>query len=308
MVHRAAIFLMAVAMTGSVVAQPPRATGSRSDRLTSKWTAERWLQQLANDLEHLQEDLHYERGKYPEGLRDLTEETSRTVAHFQHVLDDSKEDSKDDSKDGRHLRKDFEEMDNQVHRLVKSLETGDAWLRRQAARISYSDEQLHYTLRRRWKTPKDSSAELLVRQAHLLETEAKSFEALTDRVIRRDQRLRESIREFVEHADHFHKVVERGADGQHLSEDFGKVDDAWHRVVERVNSSPNYGYYLRTAAQNVNRIHNQIHELVNDGHDHPDHTKEQPTVPAKTTPPPPPRPRPAIEFEIPGLGRFEIPR
>jgi len=296
--HRAAIFLVAVAMAGSVVAQPPRSTGSRPDRSSSKWSAERWLQQLANDLDHLQEDLSYERGEYPEGLQDQIDETSRAVAHFQHILDDSK--------DERHLQKDFEEMDNQVHRLVKSLKTGDAWLRRQASRITYSDEQLHYTLKRRGKAPKESLEELLVRQSHLLETEARNFEAMAERVTRRDQRLRDSIHDFIGHVDHFHKVVERGAGGQHLSEDFQKVDDAWHLVVERVNKSSDNGYYLRTAAQNVNRIHNQIHELVNDGHDHPD-TKEQPTVPAKTTPPPP-RPRPAIEFEVPGVGRFQIPR
>lgn len=300
---RTAILLLALAIiAGPAVAQAPRATGNRPDRSTSMGSTERWLQQLANDLTHLYEDVLYERGKYPEDLRDRIDETSRAVAHFQHVLSNSN--------DVRHLRKDFEEMDKLVHDLVKSLnEMDDSWLRRQAARIIYSDEQVHYAVQRRREASNETRGELLTRQAHLLEDEARDFEALAQRIARHDQQLRGSIHDFAEHASHFHRVIEGGADAHHLSEDFQKVDEAWHAVVERINNSTNLSFYLRTAAQNVNRTHNQIHELVNGGHNHSDYVKEQPPDPANTAPPEPaPRRRPAIEFEIPGIGRFQIPQ
>jgi signal transduction histidine kinase len=279
------------------LAQPPRPAGEDGDRSPSKSNAERWLRQLANDLDHLEEDLYYERGNYPEGLRDRIDQVARSVAHFQHVFRQSDNNS--------HVRKDFQEMDKQVHELVKVLnQSNDSWLRRQASRLTYADEQLHYNLPDRVENQPGNRRELLARQAHLLETEARDLAAIIERVVRRDQRLREEINTFVEHVDHFHRVVEGGAQGDHVRDDFRKVDKAWHQVVERVNGS-SYAYYLRNAAQNVNRVHNQIEDLLNTGHE--EAQKETPP-PAKPVPSPPPRRRPAIEFEIPGIGRFQIPQ
>ena len=189
-------------------------------------------------------------------------------------------------------------MDEQIHELVNQLEkTGDSWLRRQASRIRYSDEQLHYSLQPKSSAPGVSPRDLLARQAHLLETTARDLRELAARVNRNDGSLDEAVREFAEQAEHFHGVVEKGADAEHLRKDFQEVDNAWHQVVELINRS-SYVYYLRSAAQDVNRVHNQVHELVS-----PDHN------PVVNTPAIPPQVRrPAIQFQIPGIGRFQIPQ
>ena len=288
---RAAVLLAAVVIAVPAAAQ----RRGISDRSLSRSSVERWVQQLGSDLDHLQEDLVYERGTYPRGLREQVDQVSRAVAHFQRVLSQTN--------DQRHLQRDFQEMDEEVHRLVRTLNRADdSWLRRQASRISYSDEQLHYALQSKVADPRAPSRELLARQAHLLEIGARDLEELAERVNRRDRRLREAIREFADQAEHFHQVVEDGADSQHLHKDFEEVDDTWHRVVELLNRSSNV-FYLRSAAQNVNRVHNQIHELLTTGHERV-HEHEEVTVPVN----PPRSRRPVIEFEIPGVGRFQIPQ
>src|SRR5690606_16147828 len=114
----------------AVAVQPPPSTRS----------AERWVRQLDNELDHLQEDLHYERGKYPTGLGEEVEQASRAVAHFHHTLRRNE--------DPRHLMREFEKMDRQIHELVDQLNrSDDRWLCRQALRIRYPDEQLHFALR-----------------------------------------------------------------------------------------------------------------------------------------------------------------
>ncbi|HUG66950.1 MAG TPA: hypothetical protein VMM76_04310 [Pirellulaceae bacterium] len=290
---RTTILLAAIALATPAAAQLPRTQVQRNSSnpsASSSASANRWLRQLANDLDHLQEDLLFERGKFPQGLQEQIDQVAQAVAHFQTV--------QAQRGDPAHLQRDFQEMDEQIHELVNNLEkTGDSWLRRQASRIRYSDEQLHYALRPQTAPPGASPRELLVRQAHLLETTARDLRELAARVNRRDGSLDEAIREFDEHAEHFHGVVEKGADAEHLRKDFQDVDDAWHQVVELLNRS-SYIYYLRSAAQDVNRVHNQVHELVSGHHDP---VVETPAVP-------PQRRRPAIQFEIPGIGRFQIPQ
>lgn len=258
-------------------------------------SAERWVRQLENEIDHLQEDLYYERGRYPRGLNEQVEQTSSAVAHFRQVLRRNS--------DQQHVLRDFEEMDRQVHQLVDTLrQSGDSWLRRQASRISYPDEQLHYVLQRRFGEPSSAPRQLLARHAHVLENEAENLREMVDRVGRRDDSLRAAIDEFADEAEHFHEVVERGADMQHLHDDFRDVDEAWHDVVDRLNRS-SYGLYLRRTAQNVNRVHNQIHSLLTEGHQ--EAAVEAPERPRRVERR---RDRPAVEFEIPGIGRFRIPR
>jgi hypothetical protein len=244
---------------------------------------------LVNDLDHLQEDLYFERGKYPEGLRVQVNDVALTVAHLQRVgLKANNQ---------QHLRRDFQEMDKKVHQLVRTLEqSGDPWLRRQATRLRYSDEQLHYAIHRKVQNSQESARELLARQAHLLDDAARDLRDLARRVDRRDRGLRDAIKEFSERTAHFHEVAEGQADRNHLREDFKAVDEAWRHVVDRLNRSAS-AYYLRAAAQNVDRVHHQVHDLTFAGQ----RTGNQP--PASE----PPR-RVAIEFEIPGVGRFQIPQ
>jgi hypothetical protein len=287
------VYRAAVVFIGLVIAPP--AFGQPRQELragTSAPSVGRWIRQLASELDHLQEDLFFERGSYPAGLSEQVEQLSLMVAHFQRV--------QQQSNDQGHLRRDFQEMDRRVHDLVRTLDgSNDPWLRRQASRIRYADEQLHYALERRLDRPRRDAREVLARQAHLLDGLARDLEQLHDRVDRRSTRLDEAIHEFADHADHFHEVVEEGAGRDHLRRDFEQLDAAWHRVVEGLNRS-SYGYYLRSVARDIDRVHNQINELVGGG---PASVAERPAAPNQ-----PPQRRPAIEFEIPGVGRFQIPQ
>ena len=286
---RAAVLLTLIAIASPAAAQRGPDISARSSTNSS---VNRWVQQLASDLDHLQEDLVYERGSYPAGLREQVDEVSQSVAHFQHVLEQSN--------DQRHLARDFKAMDEEVHRLVRTLnQSEDRWLRRQGARLNYSDDQLHYALRDNLQNESESSREVLIRQVHLLDREAAELQQLAERVNRRDRRLREAIRDFADKVEHFHQVVEDGGDGDHVHEDFRDVDEAWHHVVERLNRSTPV-LYLRTAAQNVNRVHNQIHELLAADHGHTGEGLDSASRPT--------RDRRAIQFDIPGVGRVQIPQ
>lgn len=286
--YRAAVVFVVVAMASPALGQPQQAFRGAS----SAPSVGRWVRQLASELEHLQEDLFFERGRYPRGLKEQVEQVSLMVAHFQRV--------QQRSNDRDHLRRDFRQMDRSVHELVRTLEgSDDLWLRRQASRIRYADEQLHFAMQRQGDGSRDGGRELLVRQAHLLDSLARDLERLHDRVNRRGRGLSDAIHEFAQQADHFHKVVEEGASRDNLREDFQRLDAAWHRLVERLNRS-SYSYYLRSVARDIDRVHNQISELVGGGHPL---VAERPTAPSE-----PPRRRPAIEFEIPGIGRFQIPQ
>ena len=288
---RAAFLLAALVTTAPVFAQSQHRTHTGSFRST----AERWVRQLANDLDHLQEDLYYERGNYPRGLRQEVDRLSRSVAHFQMVLRESD--------DPQHLRRDFREMDGQIHRLVNRLdESGDPWLRRQASRLNYSDEQLHYALEIRER--RGFSRELLARHIGILADEAQDLRELARRVAPRDDNLRKTLGQFNDEIAHFQEMIERRGDGRHLREDFERLDDAWRRAVDQLNDGSN-AYYLRSAAHNVDRVVNQIDELLYDARGAREH------VSGPENPPPLPRPqrdRPALQFEIPGIGRFVIPQ
>jgi len=290
-------------------AQPPRSgpgpgrgpVPGPGERGSVPQAAEQWTRQLEDELDHLEEDLHYERGTYPQGLAEQIDHTSRTVARFRQLLRRSESPER--------LLREFQEMDQQVHQLVDRLEaSNDGWLRRQAARIRYPDEQLHYVLRRMEGNRRDANHELIARQAHLLEREARSLQDLVGRVARRDDDLQRAIGDFAEAVAHFHQTAERAADQGHLKDDFRDIDETWGKVVERINRSP-YGLYLRRNAQNVNLVHNQIYELLTAAPGPPPVGPPQAVPPPRIPPQPPPnRPRPTIDIEIPGLGRFSIPR
>jgi hypothetical protein len=282
--------------------QPPQPTPQQPTQTNSLVrSAEQWVRQLENELDHLDEDIYYERGTYPAGLAEQIDRASRAAARFRQVL----------RRNVAHqqLMRDFNEMDQAVHQLVNSLErSGDPWLRRQASRIRYPDEQLHFVLQRMAADQQPGSQELLARQAHLLDSEARTLQDLIERAAHRNDPLRAAARDFAVSAEQFHRVVQRGAGLQRVYNEFQSVDQRWQEVVDQINRSP-YGLYLRRSAQNVNRVQNQIHDLLAAAMTPPPQQVEPPQQPI---PPPqqvvPQRPRPAIEVDIPGLGRFRIPR
>lgn len=303
--YRVAVCLgMLTLAVPAAAVQPPQSL-SGQQRSVQRSSAERWVQQLENEIDHLQEDLLYERGVYPAGLEDQAEDASRAVAHFRRVLRRER--------DRQHLIRDFEEMDQQVHRLVQQLtESGDGWLRRQASRISYADEQLHYVLRTRAADDQVDpvSRELIARHAHVLESESSNLRDMAERFGRREPALRDALSKFADEAEHFHEVVERGADVGHLASDFQEVDTAWHGAVEHINRSASRVYLLRRA-HDVNRVHNQLHDLLAGGHGAhhgPAEVERRPAPPVEGRPFDNRRDRPRIQIEIPGLGRVEFPR
>lgn len=283
------VVMLAIAVPAAAVQPPQRAVVDGRRGTTS---AERWVRQLASDIEHLQEDLHYERGTYPEQLREQAEQASRAVAHFHRVLRQSD--------DREHVMRDFEEMDRQIHQLVDRInQSTDRWLRRQASRIQYADEQLHYALRTRQAEGPGGMQDLVARQAHLLESQARELQMLVQRGTRQDGGVRDAVDAFADEAEHFHEVVERGADIEHLRDDFRELDESWHRVAELLNRS-SYSFYVRRRAQDVNRVHNQLHGIMETGGTpRGDHPGGRDGIDR--------RGRPSIQFEIPGVGRFRIP-
>lgn len=294
------LFVAGVAFSDERAQQPSRAPTSSFAR-----SAEQWARQLEFELDHLEEDVFYERGKYPQGLATQIDKASRATAHFRQVLRRDAE--------PQHLLRDFEEMDVHIHQLVQMLEqSGDGWLRRQASRISYPDEQLHFVLRRNETDSPTANNEIIARLAHTLEREARSLQDLIERVTLRNDPMRDAARDFTDAVSHFHGVVEKGADFQHMLNDFSESDEHWRRMVDQINQS-NYGLYLRRNAQNVNRVQTQIHQVLTSAQ--PDHRnavqpqqRQQRQQPQQPQQPQPPNSRPAIEFEIPGVGRFRIPR
>lgn len=302
-----AIFLVPLPAR-SAEPQPPRSPAPPSRSFDASLSADRWVEQLEDSIDRLQEDLYYNRGTYPAGLQEKVDYASVAVAQYRETMHGGGR---------RRLMRQFQEMDEKVHELVEMLErSGDPWLRRQASRISYPDEQLHYALRISPDNREDVDTALLARHAHLLVREATSLQDVGDRVNRQDQRLSKAIGNFVQAAEHFHEVAENDADLGHLRRDFEDLDSAWHEVVEYINQS-RYGFYFRRAAQNVNNVHNQIHILINRQDGPPvlaTPVRPRPGPPLPNLPGDDPRPvepvreRPAIQFSIPGIGNFRIPR
>lgn len=249
-------------------------------------TLEQWAERLADELDHLHEDLYYER--VDSGLRADAERAQEAVVHFQQVLRRNA--------DRQHLLRDFRTMDREVHRLIDQAQSSRAsWIRRSAARIEYADQQLHYHLRAPDADDGETRRELVARHAHVLEREGRQLEQYAQllRRQRRGEAVYEAVAKFADAAEHFHDVVERGADRTHVREDFDDVDHAWHEAVDQINQSE-AGIWLRRSAQRVNSVHNQLHTVLHGT------AAGEPTRDARR------REQPRLEFNIPGIGRIRL--
>ncbi len=244
-----------------------------------------WVGQLADELDHLQEDLYFERST--DGA--LVEHVDRALegaVHFQRAAQVTT--------DGDHLRRDFREVDRVVHELLdRAAAAQEPWLRRAISRIRYADQQIHYHLHQGVpEADVEADASVLARHAQLLRNEIRELDQVADNLrvrTRRDVNLKASIEAVGRDAEHFQNTVRQTADLAHLQRDFQQLDEHWNDTIREINRSP-YGVYLRRHAQRVNRVHRQIQQLV-----------------AGNVPAPPERESPRVEFEIPGIGRFEIP-
>jgi hypothetical protein len=272
----------------------------RMDR-AGRWSElERWAEHLVNELNHLEEDIDYEREGDLRVLEAQVEEALAAAVHFRHVLSRGG--------DREHLSRDFRRLDHTVHKLLERLSSHrSSWLRRAASRIQYADQQLHYLLAPRDTSGGEDFRELVARHAHVLEVESRQLEQAAQRERNRrrlEGGLERVIRSFADSAEHFHQAVERGADSDHMRNDFAELDRDWQRVVSQINDSP-YGVYLRLNAHRVNAVHNQLHEIVmGSGHrdrGRPEAAGVQPVEPDRDR-----RDPPRIQLNIPGVGRFQF--
>ena len=98
--------------------------------------------------------------------------------------------------------------------------------------------------------------------------------------------------------DSFYEDVREKDDLNRLRKDFEEVDDMWNKVVSRLNRSTQ-GYYVRQLANDVNRVHNQIHALVNARTEEPHQFQHRRVLRQD---------RPVIRLELPGVGAIQFPR
>jgi hypothetical protein len=277
--------VVVVLLSSGLAADPP--PWPPHAQRTGEYPIEHWTDRLAYEIDHLQEDLHYER--VPRNLIRQVDRAARAVAHFQEVLRSTT--------DAEHLARDFREMDRQVHQLTEELtQSGDSWLVRQSSRIRYADEQLHYLVRGGTiSDPGHDAPELLARHAQVLDGQARQLVRLVERsgYAGGNGELTRALHQFVDQAEQFHRAVHQGERGRRLANDFQNLDRTWHWIVDQLNRSEHEFSVLRTA-QRVNRVHNQLHDMVIGG-EHRHAGPEERTAR-----------RPQLEFEIPGIGRFQL--
>jgi len=292
------LFAVSIALSAAVTAAG--AEQRHFDQSGRAAAIERWTDHLLSELDHLQEDISFEREADLRRLGAPVDEALTAAVHFQRVLARGAGHA--------HLLRDFRALDTAVHNLLERLSSyRQSWLRRAASRIQYADQQLHYLLAATDAPGQDGYRELVARHAHVLETESRQLEqvARQERSRRQlDGSLERAVRSFADDAKHFHQSVERGADSEHLRNDFAELDRSWHRVVNQINTSP-YGMYLRRHAQRVDAVHNQLHEILTGaGHGETgrreaigDHPRESDRDRRRA---------PQIQFNIPGVGQFRL--
>lgn len=256
-----------------------------ADRSAQQGDFMAWIGRLADELDHLQEDLYFERST-DGALVEYVDRALEGAVHFQRAAQVTT--------NGDHLRRDFRELDRVVHELLdRAAAAQEPWLRRAISRIRYADQQIHYHLHQGVpESDVEADHSVLARHARLLRNEIRELEQVADNLrvrTRRDVNLQASIEAVARDAEHFQNTAQRTTDLAHLQRDFQQLDEHWNDAIRQINRSP-YGVYLRRHAQRVNRVHRQIQQLV-----------------AGNPPAPPDRNSPRVEFEIPGIGRFEIP-
>lgn len=265
---------------------------------------ERWTRALGDELEHLQEELQFDRPRDAGRWDGHLESALRAVFRLERSRERG---------DRERMVRDFQAMDQAVHELLDLLAASTSpRVRRAAARIHYADEQLHYRLAPRRGARGAEARETIARHAHVLEEESRQLQRAAEYDRSRPGRGRgphRDIQRYADSAEHFHEVIEEGADMAHIRRDFTEMDRSWQSIVQQLNREES-SIYLRRTAQRVNEVHNQLFEMLAD--DGPQHRIGPPPVtPGKGRPgPEPPRDRrierPQVEFEIPGFGRFQL--
>lgn len=164
----------------------------------------------------------------------------------------------------------FRPFDQQVHGLMQAVQgTDDSFMRRNLSQIAYADERLHAVVA---TGAGQTTGEFIARQAHVLAGEAQQLERAVRFTMRRqdgdeegrhhgDAELVDAIHRFTERVEHFHETVEHEDDREHLREDFARLDQSWHQVVELMNQNP-HSAYLQRRAQRVGAMHDDLSRVL----------------------------------------------
>lgn len=209
---------------------------------------------LVQELEYALHDITNESRQRPQ-LYQQGDLALREAIHFRNSLQPSS---------GRqNLYRDFQRLDQNVHELLDRLRaSNDASLERSASRIGYADAQLHHALSY-GDNSDERGRDLLIRQARMLEQEARQFAQIARQVlVNRDRPLLNDIGRFVDEANHLNETLNKGAPRQHVVRDFSMLDETWHRIVPGLRNS---SAYLLRQADRVNAVHNQLHQLLGVG-------------------------------------------
>lgn len=236
----------ASAQRKGVVQRVPSPYQSEQLRTVSQWT-----NSVISELEHLQGDLAQNlRRNEAHELYHQTDQVLSSAMHFQRTVQDGR--------DRDHIYRDFQSFDQQLHQLFDTLENSRTpGVAQHLSRIHYADDQLHRAISA-GDTSDDRRAEVIARQAHALDREAKLLDELASRLHDgRNERLHNAIHDFAGKAAHFHETVESDQDRRHAKLDFSELQQSWSNVVRILNSSDQSAYLYRQARR-VEESYNEL--------------------------------------------------
>lgn len=213
--------------------------------------AQRSVQQLIRDLEFLQEEVIAEdqRTLYP-----VVEKAIDKAEQFRRALDK-----------GAAWEKSFDELDHQVHTLLKAVaavKPEQRGLTRSATRVAASDDQLHFLLFAGAQVEK-----VLSRQAQAFARVTKEFDRRAQFALGQVEgraalladiaKLAAAAREFSDTADR------AGSERDRVKSEFAKLDAAWQRVLAQIQKVPAAeNFYLLRSAGMLDELHEHLFRLL----------------------------------------------
>jgi hypothetical protein len=166
------------------------------------------------------------------------------------------------------LAKAFDQMDQQLHELLRAVEAlgeEQRYLQRAAGRVRTLDRQLHYQLFA-GESGKDRARQVLEGQTSALAAEAKELERTAQYALLgrpgRDP-LAGDLRKLTEAAESLRASAAGGGDPQSLQRDFKVLNEIWARVTNRLKDlTPGENVYLLRSAGQVDRLLDRLHRLL----------------------------------------------
>lgn len=227
------------------------------------------VRQLVHDMEYLQEDIVAELSGHKE--RTLYRQTDTVLAELVHFQDTLKPGASREQ-----LTKDFSPVDEKVHTLLKAIQelgTSARALRHAVARVSTSDEQLHYAISE-GDAAEGRQGPRIERQARALAAAAQELERTAQYALAdapgQGAALIANLHKLAEEANRFQKSQASGASMEQLQRDFVGVNRAWEQVVRGLQLlPPRENVFLLRGAARIDRYHDHLYRLLNVTGDRP---------------------------------------